>query len=119
MKEINGQVYYSIGEFAKIIGKTVQTLRNWDKTDTRCPDYTTETGIRYYKEETVRNYCRAYGIPFGEDNPRHMLKKLENQMGEINNALEELPESDNEVVNRVKGITAEATETVYRLQEKI
>ncbi|MDQ0174812.1 MerR family DNA-binding transcriptional regulator, partial [Bacillus chungangensis] len=23
--------YYSIGEFAKLIGKTTQTLRNWDK----------------------------------------------------------------------------------------
>ncbi|WP_460297130.1 MerR family transcriptional regulator, partial [Clostridium perfringens] len=23
--------YYSIGEFANKIGKTVQTLRNWDK----------------------------------------------------------------------------------------
>ncbi|WP_459076813.1 MerR family transcriptional regulator, partial [Bacillus chungangensis] len=22
--------YYSIGEFAKLIGKTTQTLRNWD-----------------------------------------------------------------------------------------
>ncbi|MHB8125029.1 MAG: MerR family transcriptional regulator, partial [Desulfitobacteriaceae bacterium] len=25
--------YYSIGEFAKLIGKTEQTLRNWDKND--------------------------------------------------------------------------------------
>ncbi|NME83290.1 IS607 family transposase, partial [Clostridium sp. SM-530-WT-3G] len=23
--------YYSIGEFANRIGKTIQTLRNWDK----------------------------------------------------------------------------------------
>ena len=25
--------YYSIGEFAKLINVTIQTLRNWDKTD--------------------------------------------------------------------------------------
>jgi len=26
--------YYSIGEFAKLIGKTEQALRNWDKNNT-------------------------------------------------------------------------------------
>lgn len=26
--------YYSIGDFANKIGKTVQTLRNWDKSGT-------------------------------------------------------------------------------------
>ena len=31
--------YYSIGEFADKIGKTIQTLRNWDKNNTFKPAY--------------------------------------------------------------------------------
>lgn len=31
--------YYSIGEFATKIGKTVQTLRNWDKNGTLKPSH--------------------------------------------------------------------------------
>ncbi|WP_039218156.1 MULTISPECIES: MerR family transcriptional regulator, partial [Clostridium] len=33
--------YYSIGEFATKIGKTVQTLRNWDKNETLKPSHIT------------------------------------------------------------------------------
>ena len=37
--------YYSIGEFADKIGKTIQTLRNWDKNNTFKPAYVT-TGVQ-------------------------------------------------------------------------
>ena len=40
--------YYSIGEFAKQIGKTIQTLRNWDKKDILKLSYVTKGGTRYY-----------------------------------------------------------------------
>ncbi|WP_396125102.1 MerR family DNA-binding transcriptional regulator [Clostridium sp. CX1] len=36
--------YYSTGEFAKLIGKTEQTLRNWDKNGTLKPRHVTESG---------------------------------------------------------------------------
>ena len=47
--------YYSIGEFAKLIGKTQQTLRNWDKKNTLVPHHVTESGYRYYSQQQL-NY---------------------------------------------------------------
>lgn len=46
---------YSIGEFAKRIGKTVQTLQNWDKKGT-LKAYRTLTNRRYYTEEHYKQY---------------------------------------------------------------
>ena len=43
--------YYSIGEFANKIGKTVQTLRNWDNKGTLKPHHITAGGTRYYSQE--------------------------------------------------------------------
>ena len=42
--------YYSIGEFAGLIGKTQQTLRNWDKSGYLKPAYVAPSGFRYYSE---------------------------------------------------------------------
>ena len=36
--------YYSIGEFANKIGKTIQTLRNWDKSCSLKPHHITKAG---------------------------------------------------------------------------
>lgn len=38
--------YYSIGKFAAKIGKTVQTLRNWDKNGTLSPSHITKGGTQ-------------------------------------------------------------------------
>ena len=46
--------YYSIGQFTKLIGKTNQALRNWDKNGTSEPHHTTESGYRYYSEEQIK-----------------------------------------------------------------
>ena len=48
--------YYSIGEFANKIGKTVQTLRNWDNKGTFKPHHTTEGGTRYYSQEQLNHF---------------------------------------------------------------
>ena len=48
--------YYSIGEFANKIGKTVQTLRNWDKNGTLKPSHITSGGTRYYSQEQLNNF---------------------------------------------------------------
>lgn len=48
--------YYSIGEFANKIGKTVQTLRNWDKKGTLKPHHITEGGTRYYSQEQLNHF---------------------------------------------------------------
>ena len=48
--------FYSIGEFAKLIGKTEQTLRNWDKKGILKPHHVTRAGHRYYSQEQLNNF---------------------------------------------------------------
>lgn len=48
--------YYSIGGFAKQIGKTEQTLRNWDKNGTLKPHHVAESGYRYYSQEQLNHF---------------------------------------------------------------
>ena len=48
--------YYSIGEFAEKIGKTIQTLRNWDKNNTLKPAHVTAGGTRYYSQEQLNHF---------------------------------------------------------------
>lgn len=47
--------YYSIGEFAKLISKTPQTLRNWQKGGILEPSYVTSGGTRYYSQEQLNH----------------------------------------------------------------
>ena len=48
--------FYSIGQFAKLIGKTTQTLRNWDKDGSLKPHYITRSGYRYYSQEQLNHF---------------------------------------------------------------
>lgn len=48
--------YYSIWEFATKIGKTVQTLRNWDKNGILKPSHVTSGGTRYYSQEQLNHF---------------------------------------------------------------
>lgn len=48
--------YYSIGEFATKIGKTVQTLRKWDKNGILKPSHVTNGGTRYYSQEQLNHF---------------------------------------------------------------
>lgn len=54
--------YYSIGEFAENIGKTVQTLRNWDKNGSLKPSHITDGGTRYYSQEQLNHFLGIKGI---------------------------------------------------------
>jgi putative resolvase len=45
--------YYSIGKFAKKIGKSVNTLRVWDQKGLLKPDHVTEGGHRVYSEDQI------------------------------------------------------------------
>lgn len=48
---------YSIGQFAKLINRTEQTLRNWDKNGKLKPAYIDkDTGYRYYTDEQLKIY---------------------------------------------------------------
>ena len=48
--------YLSIGEFAEAIGKTTQTVRNWDNSGYLKPAKIGLGGHRYYTQEQVDNY---------------------------------------------------------------
>ena len=48
--------YYSIGEFAKAIGKNIKTLRNWDKNGKLKPVRVEDTGYRYYSQEQLNHF---------------------------------------------------------------
>lgn len=59
--------YYSIGNFANRIGKSIQTLRNWDKKGELKPSHVTKGGTRYYSQkqiENVKTYMIAKGYQF-------------------------------------------------------
>ncbi|MDR1687073.1 MAG: IS607 family transposase [Clostridiales bacterium] len=45
--------YYSIHEFSKLIGRTPQTLRNWDKSGKLKPNHTGANGYRYYSHQQL------------------------------------------------------------------
>ena len=47
--------YYSIGEFAKVIGKTTKILRNWDKSRKLKQARVEDTAYRYYYQEQLNH----------------------------------------------------------------
>ena len=47
---------YSIGKFAKEIGVTTKTLRNWHESGKLIPCKISESGARYYNETQLREY---------------------------------------------------------------
>jgi len=53
--------YYSIGEFAELIGVTQQTLRNWDKVGKLKPSHTGKSGYRYYSQQQLQYYLGFKG----------------------------------------------------------
>jgi putative resolvase len=54
--------YYSIGEFADLIGKTSQTLRDWHKKGSFIPQHITDGGTRYYSQEQLNHFLGIKGI---------------------------------------------------------
>jgi len=66
--------YYTIGQFSKLVGKSIQTLRVWDNEGKLKPHHVSEGGHRYYsdnqinqvlqiplikKERKIIGYCRV------------------------------------------------------------
>lgn len=46
--------YYTIHEFSKLVGKTPQTLRNWNKKRLLIPHHTGANGYRYYSHDQLK-----------------------------------------------------------------
>lgn len=53
--------FYTIGKFSKLIGKTPQTLRNWDKEGILKPHHITASGYRYYSQEQLNHFLGIQG----------------------------------------------------------
>lgn len=50
---------YSIGKFAKQIGVTTHTLRQWHKEGSLIPAKVTHGGTRYYSDDQLKRYLGA------------------------------------------------------------
>jgi predicted site-specific integrase-resolvase len=61
--------YYPIGKFAELIGKSIQTLRNWDKKGIFKPHHVTCSGRRYYSQEQLNHFL-------GIQNKKQSTKKV-------------------------------------------
>lgn len=48
-------MYYRISEFAKKIGVSSSTLRNWEKRGWLTPHHITPSGYRYYSQEQLES----------------------------------------------------------------
>lgn len=48
--------FYAIGEFVKLIGRTPQTLRGWDKKGILKPAQVAQSGYRYYSQEQLNHF---------------------------------------------------------------
>ena len=46
--------FYRISEFARALGISSSTLRNWEKMGLLLPHHKTPTGYRYYSEEQLQ-----------------------------------------------------------------
>lgn len=57
--------FYNVSEFAKRIGKSASSLRNWDKNGTLKPSYISPGGHRMYSEEQA---CKFLGIEYLDEN---------------------------------------------------
>lgn len=86
--------YYTIGEFASKIGKTVQTVRGWDKNGRLKPHHVSEGGHRYYSQEQLNRflglqnntgrrkiigYCRV-GSGKQKDDLEHQIENVKTYM---------------------------------------
>lgn len=51
--------YYTIGQFSKLVGKSIQTLRLWDNEGKLKPHHRTEGGHRYYSEQQINQVLQV------------------------------------------------------------
>lgn len=65
--------FYNVSEFAKRIGKSSSSLRNWDRNGTLKPSYISPGGHRMYSEKQA---CEFLGVPYLDECNNNINKKL-------------------------------------------
>ena len=58
MKGVIMSDYYRIGEFAKLIGKSSQTLRNWNRSGILKPAMVNDNGRKLYSKEQLDQFIQ-------------------------------------------------------------
>ena len=64
-------VFYKISEFAKIVGKSSRTIREWDRLGILKPHHKGQGGYRYYSEEQIKE-----ALMVGDDVFKEKLKNV-------------------------------------------
>lgn len=76
---------YSIGKFAKLIGRSIETLRSWDKQGKLIPSYRSEGGHRMYSEEQLNEVLQIvkpkerFNLGYIRVSAKHQNNDLERQ----------------------------------------
>jgi len=77
---------YTIGEFAKKIGKTTQTLRDWERKKILIPSYKTKGRHRMYSEEQLqevlqkKNLLERINVGYCRVSSKHQSEDLKRQI---------------------------------------
>lgn len=81
----------SIGKFAKSLGVSIQTLRNWDKEGKLKPTYVTENGYRYYSEDLLNKFRNIKNInKIKKKNILYARVSTKNQKDDLNRQIDNL-----------------------------
>ena len=81
----------SIGKFAKSLGVSIQTLRNWDKEGKLKPTYVTENGYRYYSEDLLNKFRNIKNVnKIKKKNILYARVSTKNQKDELNRQIDNL-----------------------------
>jgi len=76
---------YSIGKFAKLIGRSIETLRSWDKQGKLIPSYRSEGGHRMYSEKQLNEVLQIvkpkerFNLGYIRVSAKHQNSDLERQ----------------------------------------
>jgi len=111
--------YYSIHEFSKLIGRTPQTLRNWDKSGKLIPSNTGANGYRYYshdqlkqvlnleedniKEKVIIGYCRVSSNKQKDDLQRQ-IENMKKYLDSLNKPYEIIQDIGSGINYKKKGL---------------
>lgn len=79
---------YKIGQFAKLIGVSIRTLRDWDKKNILKPIKITEGGTRFYSDSQLKKYLGISDDIKVKKNYVYARVSNQNQKDDLKNQIE-------------------------------